>query len=178
MNRPKGAFTLKKNEAVYLADLINGSRTANYYIKKIETVNGTLSKFHQWTNGKQTTAAFEVTRIDSETTYYFLFIDWHRNDNYYLVIYLHNKSTTAAELRLIEEIDGIPHIVWLYNPLKRDGKNDQRKAYFKQMFGSRQVQIKIPATSLEVEEFFDGLFRLCQNRIKADKIVDVFDFEK
>jgi hypothetical protein len=168
---------LKKLEAVYLADLIKKSTPAKYDIKILETVNGTLFGFHQWTNGKQTLAGFEVTRVDCDTSFYFLFIDWHRNDNYYLVIYLHNKSTTAAELRVIEEIDGIPHIAWMYNPLKRDGKNDQRKAYFKQMFGSRTVHIKIPASPLEIEGFFDQLFRLCQNRIKADKIVDVFDFE-
>lgn len=167
---------MKKDEAAHLADLIAKSKSASYAIKKMETVNGTLPRFHQWTNGKQTLAGFEVTRVDSDTSYYFLFIDWHRNDNYYLVIYLYNKSTTAAELRVIEEIDGIPHIVWMYNPLKRDGKNDQRKAYFKQMFGSTTVQIKIPLSTLEVEGFFDQLFRLCQNRMKADKIVDIFDF--
>ena len=168
---------MKKIEAVFLADLIKKSKTAKYDIKLLETVNETLLGFHQWTNGKQTVAGFEITRVDSDTSYYFVFIDWHRNDNYYLVIYLHNKSTTAAELRVIEEMDGIQHIVWMYNPLKRDGKNDQRKAYFKQMFGSRKVHIKIPSSPLDIEGFFDQLFRLCQNRIKADKIVDVFDFE-
>ena len=168
---------MEKDEAVYLANLIKKSKPATYEIKKIETVNGTLPRFHQWTNGKSTLAGFDVTRVDSDTSYYFLFIDWHRNDNYYLVIYLHNKSTTAAELRVIEQVDGSPHIVWKYNPLKRDGKNIQRKAYFKQMFGSTTVQLKVPASTFEVEEFFDQLFRLCQNRIKADKIVDVFDFE-
>ena len=79
--------------------------------------------------------------------------------------------------RQIQEIDGVPHIVWSYMPLKRDGKNDQRKAYFKQMFGSTTVQIKLPASSLEVEVFLGQLFKLCQNRIKADRIVEVFDFE-
>ncbi|MFP7299202.1 hypothetical protein [Neobacillus niacini] len=168
---------MEKEAAIHLANLIVNSKTGAYEIKKLETVNGTLPRFHQWTNGKQTLAGFEVTRVDSDTSYYFLFIDWHRNDNYYLVIYLHNKSTTAAELRVIEEIDGIPHIVWKYNPLKRDGKNLQRKSYFKQVFGSTTIQIKVPPSSLEVEEFFHQLFKLCQNRIKADKIVDVFDFE-
>jgi hypothetical protein len=169
---------LEKDEAINLADLIKKSKPATFDIKKMETVHGRLPGFHQWTNGKQTLAGFEVSRVDSDTSYYFLFIDWHRNDNYYLVVYLHNKSTTVAELRVIEEKDGIPHIVWIYKPLKRDGKNDQRKAYFKQMFGSTTVQIKVPASTFEVEGFFNQLFRLCQNRIKADKIVDVFDFEK
>ncbi len=166
---------MKKIEAVYMADLIKKSRPATYDIKEIETINGTLPHFHQWTNGKQTLAGFEVTKVASETSYYFLFIDWHRNDNYYLVVYMHNKSTTAAELRVIEEIDGIPHLTWMYKPLKRDGKNDQRKAYFKQMFGSTTVQIKVPSSFLEVEDFFNQLFRLCQNRINADRIVDVYD---
>jgi hypothetical protein len=174
----KEKFTLDKDEAVYLTDLIQNSRPSTYVIKRMETVNGTLPRFHQWTNGKRTLAGFEITRVDVDTSYYFLFIDWHRNDNYYLVIYLHNKSSTAAELRIIEEIEGNPHIVWMYKPFKRDGKNDQRKAYFKQMFGSTTVLIKIPQSTIEVEGFFDQLFRLCQNRIKADKIVDVFDVEK
>lgn len=169
---------MEKDQAAYLANMIEQSQPASYQITRMETVNGLLPRFHQWTNGKQTLAGFEVTRLDSDTSYYFLFIDWHRNDNYYLVIYLYNKSTTAAELRVIEEIEGNSSIVWMYNPLKRDGKNAQRKAYFKQMFGSTKVQIQIPASPLEVEGFFDQLFRLCQNRLKADKIVDVFDFER
>lgn len=168
---------MNKDEALNLADLIKKSRPAAYEITKMETVNESLPQFHQWTNGKQTLAGFEVTRIDTGTSFYFLFIDWHRTNNYYLVIYLHNKSTTAAELRVIEEIDRTPHIVWMYKPLKRDGKNNLRKAYFKQMFGSTTVQIKIPASPLDVEEFFNQSFRLCQNRIKADKIVDIFDFD-
>ena len=76
-----------------------------------------------------------------------------------------------------KKLTEFPHIVWAYKPFKRDGKNDQRKAYFKQMFGSTTVQIKLPSTSLEVEVFLGQLFKLCQNRIKADRIVDVFDFE-
>jgi hypothetical protein len=67
--------------------------------------------------------------------------------------------------------------VWTYKPFKRDGKNDQRKAYFKQMFGSTTVEIKLPSSSSEVEGFFNQLFQLCQNRIKADRIVEVFDFD-
>ncbi|MEH7251734.1 hypothetical protein V7111_06375, partial [Neobacillus niacini] len=173
---PKGEFKLKKDQAAYLANLLEKSTPTTYTIKKMETVNGTLPRFHQWTNGKQTLAGYEVTRVESDTSYYFLFIDWHRNGNYYLVIYLHNKSSTAAEIRVIEEIEGSPHIIWKYTPLKRDGKNDQRKAYFKQMFGSTTVQIKIPHTPVDVEGFLNQLFRLCQNRMKADKIVNVFDF--
>ena len=168
---------MEKEQAIFLANCIESSNSSIYEIKKLEITGGSLQKFHQWTNGKPTLAAYEVTRPDRDTGYYFLFIDWHRNDNYYLVIYAHDRSTTCAEIRQIQEIDGVPHIVWGYKPFKRDGKNDQRKAYFKQMFGSTTVQIKLPSSLLEVEVFLGQLFKLCQNRLKADRIVDVFDFE-
>lgn len=170
-------MTLEKEQAIYLANHIEKSKPASYEIRKLETVGGTLPKFHQWTNGKKTLAAYEVTRPESDTGYYFLFIDWHRNGIYYLVIYAHDRSTTCAEIRQIHELEGGPHLVWTYKPFKRDGKNDQRKAYFKQMFGSTAVQIKLPSSPLEVENFFKQLFKLCQNRVKADKIVHVFNSE-
>jgi hypothetical protein len=168
---------VEKEQAVILSKCLEKCDGAKYEITKLQTVNGTLQKFHQWTNGKPVIAGYEVTRPESNTGYYFLFIDWHRNDNYYLVIYSHNRSTTLAEIRRVEQIDGVLQLVWAYNPLKRDGKNDQRKAYFKQMFGSTIIQLKLPSSSIEVGAFFDQLFQLCQNRIKADGIVDVFDFE-
>lgn len=168
---------MEQEQALFLANFIEKSTPAAYEINKLETVGGTLPKFHQWTNGKKTLAAYEVTRPATETGYYFVFIDWHRNDIYYLVIYAHDKKTTVAELRQVQEIDDVPQIVWSYKPFKRDGKNDQRKAYFKQMFGSTTVQIKLPAAASEVEAFFEQVFKLCQNRIKADRIVEVFDFE-
>ncbi|MEH7307705.1 hypothetical protein [Neobacillus drentensis] len=168
---------MEKEQALILANFIDNSTSAAFEIKTLEISGGSLVKFHQWANGKPTIAAFEVTRPDNESGYYFVFIDWHRNDNYYLVIYAHDRSTTCAEIRQIQEIDGSPHIVWTYKPFKRDGKNDQRKAYFKQMFGSTNVQIKLPSSPLEVDVFLKQLFKLCQNRIKADRIVEVFDFE-
>jgi hypothetical protein len=167
---------LEKDRAVFLAKQIEKSSPHMFGIKKLALVNGTLPKFHQWTNGKQLVAGFEITRLDSETSHYFLLIDWHRNDNYYLVIYAHNKSTTIAEIRQVEDIDGSFQFVWSYNPLKRDGKNAQRKAYFKQIFGTTTVHIMLPTNVLEVEDFIEQLFKLCLNRITADQIVNVYDF--
>ncbi|MFL6559621.1 MAG: hypothetical protein ACJ8MO_26340 [Bacillus sp. (in: firmicutes)] len=168
---------MEKGQAIFLANCIETSHSSAFEMKKLEISNGSLPKFHQWTKGKPTLAAFEITRLDSDTSYFFLFIDWHRNDNYYLVIYAHNRSTTYAEIRQIQEIDGMPHLVWVYKAFKRDGKNDQRKAYFKQLFGSTTVQIKLPSSPHEVEVFLVQLFKLCQNRIMADRIVDVFKLE-
>lgn len=169
---------MKKDVAVFLSGLIehwNKQKPLTYEVRKLEAPGGTLPRFHQWTKGKQVIAAYDVTRFDSDTGYFFLFIDWHRNDNYYLVIYAHDKSTTNAEIQQVEEIEGNLHFVWKYNPLKRDGKNVQRKAYFKNTFGSTTIRMKLPASTSEVSAFFNQLFLLCQNRLRADRIVDVFD---
>lgn len=165
-------------QAVRLTNIIESSSPPAYEIFKLETVGGKLARFHQWTNGKQVEAAFKITRLGFDTSYYFLFIDWHQNDNYYLVIYTHDKKTTVAEIQQVKEIDGTLKLVWMYKPFKRDGKNDVRKAYFKQMFGSTTVQIELPSSSHDIEDFFNQLFTLCRNRVKADRIVDVFDFEQ
>ncbi|MDR7002639.1 hypothetical protein [Neobacillus niacini] len=167
---------MDKEQAVSLNNCIAKWNGTGYEITPLKTVDDILPKFHQWTNRKSVVAGYEVTRLDHDTSYYFLFIDWHRNGEIYLVIYTHNKSTTVAEIRKVEEIDGALQLVWTYNPLKRDGKNLERKAYFKQTFGSVTVQIKLPSSPIELAEFFDQLFLLCQRRIKADRIVEVFDF--
>jgi hypothetical protein len=168
---------MKKEQAMLLSHFIEKYDQLNYVISNLDIVNGTLPKFHQWTNRKKVIAGYKVTRLDTDTSYFLIFIDWHRNDNYYLVIYTHDKSTTVAEIRQMEELADGPHLVWKYNPLKRDGKNAQRKAFFKQTFGSTTNEIPIPKTTSEMEGFLDQLFQLCQNRIRADKIVDVFDFD-
>lgn len=168
---------MEKDQAIFLSNCIEKSTSSLFEIKKLSIKNGFLPGFHQWTNGKKVISGFEITRPETNTSYFFLFIDWHRNENYYLVIYTHNKSTTVAEIRQMEMIDEVPNLIWKYNPLKRDGMNQERKAYFKQTFGSTLFQIPLPKSSTDTESFFKQLFKLCQNRLKADKITEVFDFQ-
>ncbi|HYK72637.1 MAG TPA: hypothetical protein VEV44_05855 [Pseudoneobacillus sp.] len=167
---------MERYQAVELSGLIEAwgnSHALKFQLEKLVTVNDRLKNFHQWTKDKPVVAGYHIAKL-GENHYYFLFIDWHRNDNYYLVIYSQNKSTTLAEIRQIVEYDDQIQLEWKYNPLKRDGKNDQRKAYFKQVFGSTTIYIPLPSTREEVENFINQLFKLCANRVKADRIVEVF----
>ncbi|KQL50701.1 hypothetical protein AN964_24035 [Heyndrickxia shackletonii] len=168
---------MEKKVAAFICAQVDDCMMNNqtsYDIVKMNIVNGTINGFHQWTNGKPIIAGYHFSKPE-ESGYYLLFIDWHRNNRYYLVIYPQNKSTTLAEMQnIIEQDDGKEVITWKYNPLKRDGKNQERKAYFKQLFGSTHIHIPIPTSRYEVETFFDQLISLCQKRIKADRIVDVF----
>lgn len=168
---------MEKNQAIALSNLLEDwsveSISPAFEINKLEVMDERLAGFHQWTNGKPVIAGYNILKI-GEKNLYFLFIDWHRNDNYYLVIYSGNKATTHAEIQHIVEYEGKAHLLWKYNPLKRDGRNLQRKAYFKQIFGSLSIHIPLPTSSIEVESFLQNVFKLCANRVKADQIVNVF----
>ncbi|PGZ88967.1 hypothetical protein [Bacillus sp. AFS029533] len=169
---------MKKEFAINISNQIKNWMVSNnslFNIEEIPTTFNTLQNFQQWTNGKPIVSAFHLRKVEEES-YYLLLIDWHRNENFYLVIYVENKSTTAAEIREIREQDGQFSLIWKYNPLKRDGKNAERKAYFKQAFGSLEVEIPIPSTPNEVERFFNDLYKLCRNRQSADRIIDQYDF--
>jgi hypothetical protein len=169
---------MEKNIAIEVTSQIDkwmNSHQSVYELSKIDTINNSLYKFQQWADGKPLIAAYHVTKIEEES-YYLLFIDWHRNDNIYLVVYVENKSTTAAEIHRTEHHDDKLELVWNYMPLKRDGKNSERKAYFKQTYGSCTVRIPLPTSPIDIEEFLNKLYTLCRNRIRADRIVDIFDF--
>ena len=170
---------MEKKQAAIVSNYLkhyNESVSTTYEVNKLFTPNDTLIQFHQWANRKPIISAFEVSKLGRDS-YFFLFIDWHRNDNYYLVIYAHNKSTTIAELNRTVEEDGVTSLSWTYNPLKRDGKNDIRKSYFKQIFGHKTMTIPLPTSTLDVEPFLDQLFKLCHNRIRADRSADIYDSE-
>ncbi|MET0787159.1 MAG: hypothetical protein ABWY25_10675 [Paenisporosarcina sp.] len=168
---------MEKEQAINISNYLerwNESGAATYELTKLATPNNTLINFHQWANRKPVIAAFDVNRLGHDR-YYFLLIDWHRNDNYYLVIYTHNKSTTIAELNQTIEEDGETFFSWKYNPLKRDGKNGIRKSYFKQTHGTTTMKIPMPSSVLKTETFLDQLFKLCQNRVRADRIVEILN---
>ncbi|MHC0039157.1 hypothetical protein [Pseudoneobacillus sp. C159] len=170
---------MEKQVAVEIAnfiDLWSESLSVVFEIEKLAVFNDRLLDFHQWTNGKPVLAAYRVSKIGDQALY-FLLIDWHRNNQYYLVIYAGNKATTLAEIRQVVEHEERHHLYWKYNPLKRDGKNQERKAFFTQIFGTTSLYIPLPTSCMEVDEFFTRLFQLSSQREKADRIVDTFQMD-
>jgi hypothetical protein len=156
---------LEKEQVIFLSSGMEQTNPTLFDIKKLDvTIKNFLPGFQK---GKEAISGFEVTKRDDNTSYIFTFI--HSEENYYLVIYSKNKKA-MMELKNVEMIDGNPYIVWKYNPAKRDGKNQERKDYFKKNFGSAIRQIFIPKSSSEIEAFICELFALCQSRLQADHI--------
>jgi hypothetical protein len=159
---------LEKEQVVILSNDIEQATSSLFEVKKLDTtVQNLLPGFQK---GKEAFSGFEITSLDNDKTYRFIFIR-SQNENYHLMIFSPNKQV-LAELKQIEIIDGTPHLVWKYNPLKRDGMNARRKEYFKNKFGSLSLQIPLPTSSADIEAFFNQLFTLCQNRQEADYAVE------
>lgn len=163
---------MEKDQVIFLSNHIEQAAFTLYEAKKVDTTGKNFLPGFQ--KGKEAISGFEITRLDNNTSYLFTFINW-QDENYYLVIYSPKKKA-IAELKQIEVIDGDPFLVWKYNPLKRDGKNKDRKAYFEKAFGSTTRQIPFPKSASNTESFVNQLFTLCQNRQEADNIGEDVDF--
>ncbi|WP_219835626.1 hypothetical protein [Paenibacillus sp. R14(2021)] len=149
-----------------------------YDITRISMDGLPLQGFHQWANGKPLVNAYHVKRLEGGALY-LLFIDWHRNDSYYAVLYAGDKSTTHAEIRqLVYDDGGRPsHLKWTYNPLKRDGGNAIRKAFYKQKWGGTEVTFPVLGVLKEEETdlFLASLFEAVERRLQADRSPELFD---
>lgn len=157
---------LEKEQVHFLSKSIEEAHSSFFEIKKLDTsAKNFLPGFQK---GKTAISGFEVTKLDINTTFLFVFIQ--SEQNYHLMIFSHNKTKVMAELKQIEMMDGVALLIWKYNPLKRDGKNQERKAYFLETFGSTTMEIPLPKTSSDIETFFNHLFTLCQNRLAADNL--------
>jgi hypothetical protein len=168
---------MEKKLAAALSEQIEQWRQDNasaYEVDKLVLTGETLKNFHQWADKKHVIAGYKVTERN-EDAFYVLLIDWHRNENYYLVLYTANKTTTAAEIQrtVVNEIGQLA-LFWQYTPLKRDGLNAERKAYFKQVVGSASIEIELPHTPQDVEAFMEKLFALGRTRLRIDRSMEFF----
>ncbi|MDP4087216.1 MAG: hypothetical protein Q8934_21885 [Bacillota bacterium] len=157
---------LERDQVAFLTSCMEESISSLFEIKKLDTSGKSFLPGFQ--KGKEAVSGFEVTQTDTNTAYLFVFIK--SDENYHLMIFSQNKSKVFAELKQVEVINGDSFFVWKYNPLKRDGKNQARKDYFKENFGSLTMQIAFPNSSSDTETFFNQFFTLCHNRLEADNI--------
>jgi Predicted restriction endonuclease len=164
---------MRRTKAEQLIQIISDSKNIleNYSIDSIDLVGETVSSFHQWADNKH---VLDLTLVSSSSggRYYFMIIDWREDkDDYYLVIFPDDKSRPIAELHKTEEVNGWgENLTWKYAPTKRDGRNPERKAYFKHYFGNVTVNVALPKIPIDVNDFFDDIFALCSNRLKADEL--------
>ncbi len=120
--------------------------------------------------GKECLDAMLVERVRSEDRYWFLFVKWAETRGYYLVIFPAKRGSPLAELWRLEQGRAGREFVWKYGPVKRDGRNQERKRRFEALAGRQEQRIPIPEQVGGVSVFLNDLFDLAANRQAADDL--------
>src|SRR5882762_7048241 len=124
-----------------LRNLLRNYSSAAY--KHIDTWAGgnVILHFHQWANNCTSKGAF-LFENQNGLAYWLLLIEW-KNDNWYLVIYPESRQRALVEIKELEYTQDGKTMVWSYKPMKRDGKNPERKRLFANDFPDNKVRIPI-----------------------------------
>ena len=157
-----------KQIASLLSSVANSGDTRYKLAKKINSRK--LTGFHQWADGHTYDGAFLFKDQEGHGLWIVL-IDWRGQNNFYVVLFPESKSGPVAEIhKIINERSTEAVLSWRYSPSKRDGRNEERKEYFRENFLSDEVQISVPRRVDDVDGFIEELFSLAGSRLKADEL--------
>ena len=95
-----------------------------------------------------------------------MFIDTKQTGEMDLVIHSEDKKKVIA---MIKKSDG-NNWLWSYAPRIRDGRNEERKAYFIKCLSSLEFIIPIPNSIEDVPKLFKQLLNIAEVRVKADDL--------
>lgn len=169
--RTKTGDGMERMLASACANLLRTSvqKVNSYELKSVFEEDKPIVSFQQWADGKRHVGIFEA-KNEQGKNYYFGFIEWQATGRYYLVIFPESKLGTLAEIHRVAKNGDQINLCWTYSPIKRDGRNKERKSYFEKYFSGTEVRIALPRTVAEIERFLDQIFALCENRLKADAL--------
>lgn len=131
---------------------------------------GKLSDFHQWVDGRPALGAYLVSAGSPASRLWIVLIDWRQSQNMYVVLFPESRNGPVAEIHRMTELPDGDALHWTYSPSLRDGKNEQRRAYFNRAFGSCDVFVRMPSSVEEVEDLCDDLASLASCRSTADAL--------
>lgn len=164
---------MKKNIAVHLVDALSSDLgdSAEFHLSE-DIQSFPLEGFHSFADDKPCLGAFKVGKVAGEKLW-LLIIDWHDNDNYYVVIYPEDKNLApVAELHDQRGGHDSVDLVWNYSPRKRDGRNEERKEAFVRAVGRLDYVVSLPGALVTLEDFLEDVFSLASCRVAADELAD------
>jgi hypothetical protein len=157
--------------AVEIRELLEGYQSSKFALPRLKEnlVPEPLTGFHQWADSKEFEGGFLI-ETTSGSNIWVLLINWNdeNGNGFYVVLFPEDRAGPIAEIHEIVEDSSGRLLKWRYKPSKRDGQNEDRKAYFERYFLSLEVFISVPSTIEEVSDFLNELVSLAENRSKAD----------
>jgi len=162
---------MNKQLAKQINDLVDKYRKKSDVVPIVRDnlVPKPLSGFHQWADSKEFEGGFLIENQNGSNIW-LLLIKWNEVNDFYVVLFPENKQGPVAEIHEVVSEGKESLLKWRYKPSKRDGKNEERKAYFAKYFLGLEVFISIPDKVGEVSDFLNELLSLSENREKADNL--------
>ncbi|MHB1707097.1 MAG: HNH endonuclease [Acidithiobacillus sp.] len=164
---------MNKEDAETLSELLASVKTASQpKYSLIEHIDAEeLVGFHPFADARKCVGAYLFEDHEAnDNRLWVLLLDWRKNGNFYIVLFPGAQFGPVVEIHRLTVNNGEKVLHWRYSPSKRDGRNEERKAYFVDAFLSENVQISVPNNPDEVDDFIEELFSLVSSRTKADEL--------
>lgn len=152
--------------------LADHERSPHSYVSERWSLKGEkLSGFHQWADDIPALGAYLLSP-PLRDPFWLVLVDWKSNGDFYCVLFPKSRSGPLAEIHKQVDFPTGIFLSWKYRPSLHDGKNEKRRAYFEQAFGSLDVLLQIPSILDEIESFIEDAAYLIECRTKADSLAE------
>ena len=158
---------LAKRIAIAIEAFKSGPSARFVQIRRIP--RGVIDGFHHWANGAPIEGGYLFHRRLDGQRLWLLLIEWNPSYGFYVVVFPEDQRGPIVEAHHIEEGPSRKLLKWRYAPVKRDGKNRQRREFFESLYGTTSVLIPVPTSKDEVEDFLFEVFQLAERRLLADQ---------
>jgi hypothetical protein len=157
---------MTKEQVIKLRDLLEKGMPNDSpfsLVKRIKDDN--LAGFSRWPKENRINLGAYLIKHKKATfkNYWIVTCQW-RIDDYFIVVYPENRTPSLLEIGKLEN----GFLEWRYKPVKRDGKNQERRIYFQSEYGKLEVCLKYPSGVNDLSDFVFNLFEVASLREQAD----------
>jgi hypothetical protein len=96
-------------------------------------------------------------------------VNWKPNfeDQWAVVLFDEGEQAILEAFTHVSEELVVPEFRWAYQPRKRDGRNEERKARFVEALGETTIRLPVPVSAEQLTGFIDAATRIADTRRHA-----------
>ena len=167
---------MDRDTAAQISELVRLGLPSSASFRLEEQFDIPLVKFHLWADGKDCISAYRVASDKNELI--LVFTQWSPKNTtrFELVVFRSDRLRILSKVHEVRD----DHLIWEYQPRKRDKRNFERKARFDVIANRKnltiddsQVVIPIPKNPRDVELFLEAVFLLVDVRLEADSMKEL-----
>lgn len=104
-------------------------------------------------------------------------VNWKPNfeDQWAVVLFDEGEQAILEAFTHVSEELVVPEFRWAYQPRKRDGRNEERKARFVEALGETTIRLPVPVSAEQLTGFIDAATRIADTRRHAESLPKLAD---